>query len=208
LGSATLGTFGRGTVQGSLDGITLTVNYYIVNSEVLRIIDVDTTDTAVGSAYGQGTAQGTFSNASIGTSVFSVGGDSVLYNVVGQFTTEPTEDAAKPKANLRGVHSDGTPPTLGTFAGVADVNESVDGGPIVTAQAFNGTWGLATDGRGSFTFTAPPTDDIAVFGVYAVDPTLNILDPNNSAAGLTGGALLVELDANLVGKAMLARRRG
>jgi hypothetical protein len=203
LGSATLGTFGRGTVQGSLDGITLTVNYYIVNSEVLRIIDVDTTDTAVGSAYGQGTAQGTFSNASIGTSVFSVGGDSVLYNVVGQFTTEPTEDAAKPKANLRGVHSDGTPPTLGTFAGVADVNESVDGGPIVTAQAFNGTWGLATDGRGSFTFTAPPTDDIAVFGVYAVDPTLNILDPNNSAAGLTGGALLVELDANLVGSGLL-----
>jgi hypothetical protein len=198
-------TFGRGTVTGSLDGTTAVVNFYIVNSEVIRLIDVDTTDTAVGSAYGQGTAQGTFTNASIGTSVFSVAGvdDLVLYNVAGRFTTTPTEDDAKPKANLRGVHPDGTPPTLGTFAGVADVNESVDGGPIVTAQAFNGTWGLATDGRGSFTFTAPPTDDIAVFGVYAVDPTLNILDPNNSAAGLTNGALLVELDANLVGSGLL-----
>jgi hypothetical protein len=205
LSTPTLETFGRGTVQGSLDGITTTVNYYIVNSEVLRLIDVDTTDTAVGSSYGQGSAQNTFTNASIGTSVFSMAGvdDLVLYNAVGQFTTTATEDDAKTKSNLRGVHPNGTPPTLGTFAGIADVNESVDGGPLVGPEAFNGTWGLATDGRGNFTFTVGPTDDIALFGVYAVDPTLNILDPNNSGTGLTGGALLVELDENLVGSGLL-----
>jgi hypothetical protein len=204
LGSATLGNFGRGTVQGTLDGITTTVNYYIVSSEVLRLINVDTTDTAVGSAYGQGAAQGTFSNSSINTDVFSVAGvdDLVLYNIAGQFNAIPVEADAKPKANLRGVHANGEP-TLGSFSGVADVNESVDGGPIVTNEPFSGTYSIATDGRGSFTFTAPPTDDIAVFGVYAVDPQLNILDPNNSVAGLTGGALFVELDANLIGNGLL-----
>ncbi|MGD0403143.1 MAG: hypothetical protein ABSB66_08090 [Candidatus Acidiferrales bacterium] len=204
LGSATEGTFGRGTVEGTLDGIALTVNYYIVSPEVIRIIDVDTTDTAVGSAYGQGSSQGTFTNSSIGTSVFSVAGvdDLVLYNVVGQFNTIPVEADAKPKANLRGVHANGQP-TLGTFAGIADANESVDGGPIVTAEAFNGTYDVGTDGRGSFNFTVGPTEDIATFGVYAVDPNLNILDPNNSAVGLSGGALLVELDANLIGSGLL-----
>ncbi len=202
LGTATEGSFGRGTIQGSLDGITTTVNFYIVSPEVIRIINVDATDTAVGSAYGQGTAQGTFTNASIGTSVFSVGGDFVLYNAVGQFNTIPTEDTAKPKANLRGVHPDGTA-GIGIFAGIADVNETVEGGPLATEAAFNGTYDIGTDGRGSFTFTVGPTDDIATFGVYAVDPNLNILDPNNSVAPLNGGALLVELDSNLIGSGLL-----
>src|SRR6204780_4810847 len=42
-------TFGRGTVTGNLDGIT-TVNFYIVNSEVIGLIDVDSTHTDVASA--------------------------------------------------------------------------------------------------------------------------------------------------------------
>jgi hypothetical protein len=204
LGSTSLGSFGRGTVQGSLDGITTTVNYYIVSPEVLRLINVDATDTAVGSAYGQGAAQGTFDNTSIGTSVFSVAGvdDLVLYNVVGQFNAVPNEADAKPKANIRSVHPEGGP-ILGTFAGIADVNESVDGGPIVTAEPFSGTYFVGTDGRGSMNFTVGPTDDIAAFGVYAVDPQLNILDPNNSVPGLVNGALIVELDANLIGSGLL-----
>jgi len=204
LGTATEGTFGRGTIQGSLDGITTTVNFYIVGPEVIRIINVDATDTAVGSAYGQGASAGTFDNTAIGTSVFSVAGvdDLVLYNAVGQFNTIPNEADAKPKANLRSVHPDGGP-ILGTFSGIADVNESVDGGPVAPEAAFNGTYNVGTDGRGSFNFTVGPTDDVAVFGVYAVDPSLNILDPNNSAVGLSGGALVVELDANLIGSGLL-----
>jgi hypothetical protein len=201
-------TFGRGTVTGSLDGTPAVVNFYIVNSEVIRLIDVDTTDTAVGSAYGQGASAGTVTNAFIGTSVFSVAGvdDLVLYNAVGQFTTVPAEADAKPKANLRGVHPNGQL-TLGTFAGIADVNETVDGGPLAPEAAFNGTYSFDSngDGRGNFTFSAGPTDDIAVFGVYAVDPTLNILDPNNppSTTPPTSPALLVELDANLIGNGLL-----
>jgi hypothetical protein len=206
LGSATLGGFGRGTISGSLDGITTTVNYYIVGPEVIRLINVDATDTAVGSAYGQGASAGTFTNASIAQSVFSVAGvnDLVLYNVVGQFTTVATETDAKPKANTRGVHPDGQP-ILGTFAGIADVNESVDGGPTVTAQPFNGTYNVGTDGRGSFNFTLQPTGDVAIFGVYAVDQGLNILDPNNPLPEplVNGGALIVELDANLIGNGLL-----
>jgi hypothetical protein len=206
LGSSSLGSFGRGTVQGSLDGITTTVNYYIVTPEVLRLINVDATDTAVGSAYGQGASAGTFTNASIAQSVFSVAGvnDLVLYNVVGQFDADSNEGDAKPKANTRGVHPDGEP-ILGSFAGIADVNESVDGGPTVTAQPFNGTYNVQTDGRGSFNFTLQPTGDVAIFGVYAVDPALNILDPNNPlpAPLQNGGALIVELDANLIGNGLL-----
>ena len=209
LGSATSGGFGRGTISGKLNGITTTVNYYIVSPEVIRIIIVDTTDTAVGSAYGQGTSAGTFTNASIGQSVFSVAGidNFSLYNAAGQFTTVPTQALAKPKANLRGVHANGTSMD-GTFAGIADVNESANfnnAGPLVTAAAFNGLYDLGTDGRGSFNFTVGPTDDVTTFGVYAVDPTLNILDPNNppSTTPPTSPALLVELDAHLIGNGLL-----
>jgi hypothetical protein len=201
-------TFGRGTVTGNLDGIT-TVNFYIVNSEVIRLIDVDTTDTAVGSAYGQGTTAGSFSPASIGQSAFNISGidDLLLYNGAGQFFTTVDEGDAKPKLNRRPARPQGALPVCTgspcVFEGTADVNESVDGGPIVTDAAFDGTYTLAGNGYGSFTFVDPPTDDVELFGVYAVDPTLNILDPNNSATGLTGGALIAELDTNLVGTGVL-----
>jgi hypothetical protein len=203
-------TFGRGTVTGSIDGTSAVVNFYVVNSEVLRLIDVDATDTAVGSAYGQGTTAGSFSPSSIGASVFSIAGvdDLVLYAGAGQFFTSVVDGGAKPRSNAKPVHPDGgLPACTGTpcsFIGVADVNESLlDGGPIAVEQDFSGTYVLGSNGYGSFTFVAPPTDDVALFGVYAVDPTLNILDPNNSTAGLTGGALIAELDTNLVGTGLL-----
>src|ERR1700691_3196357 len=202
-------TFGRGTVTGSLDGTSAVVNFYIVNSEVIRLIDVDTTDTAVGSAYGQGTTAGSFSPASIGQSAFNISGidDLLLYNGAGQFFTTVDEGDAKPKLNRRPARPQGALPVCTgspcVFEGTADVNESVDGGPIVTDAAFDGTYTLAGNGYGSFTFVDPPTDDVELFGVYAVDPTLNILDPNNSATGLTGGALIAELDTNLVGTGVL-----
>jgi len=44
--------------------------------------------------------------------------------------------------------------------------------------------------------------DIAKFGIYAVDPALNILDPNGPATD-GGGALIAEMDANLVGTGSL-----
>jgi hypothetical protein len=200
-------TFGRGTVTGSLDGTTAVVNFYIVNSEVIRIIDVDATDTAVGSAYGQGTAAGNFAPSSIGQSAFYISGIDDFYNGAGQFFTFVEDAGAKPRANKRPARPEGGAVCSGSeclFDGTADVNESVDGGAIATDAAFDGTYVLASNGYGSFSFVDPPLDtDLVTFGLYAVDPTLNILDPNNSASGLTGGVLIAEMDENLVGTGAL-----
>src|SRR3984957_18120797 len=62
--------FGRGTFTQT--GIATTIAYYIVGPEALRLIDVDSNSTSVGSAFGQGASAGTFTNAAIGNSVFSV----------------------------------------------------------------------------------------------------------------------------------------
>lgn len=203
-------TFGRGTVTGSLDGTTAVVNFYVVNSEVIRLIDVDTTDTAVGSAFGQGSAAGSFAPSSIGQSAFNISGidDLLLYNGAGQFFTFDSGDTAKPKSNKRPARPQGALLCSGAdtcaFEGTADVNESVDGGEVSPDAAFDGTYLLGGNGYGSFTFVDPPTNtDISLFGIYAVDPTLNILDPNNSASGLTGGALILETDTSLVGTGVL-----
>ena len=48
---------------------------------------------------------------------------------------------------------------------------------------------------------ADATGGPATLNVYPVDPTLNILDPNNASGG--GGALLLHTDANLVGSGVL-----
>ncbi|MGB8522055.1 MAG: hypothetical protein WCD43_03730, partial [Candidatus Acidiferrales bacterium] len=168
-------SLGRGAVTGSITGTTA-LNYYVVGPEVLRIINVDTTDTAVGSAYGQGAATGLFTAASIGTSAFLVAGNDVgVYAAAGQFNTDG----------------------VSAFSGVLDENESVLGADVpVQAAAFTGTYTLAPGGNGLLTFTSATTNSVALLGVYAVDPTLNILDPNNPTGG--GGALIAELDS-LVG---------
>jgi len=169
--------FGRGSINNST-GIATSINYYVVGPEVIRIIDVDsaTADTAVGSAYGQG-AVPAFTAGSIGESVFSVENPFTAYAAVGQFKT-----------------------TAGThFNGVGDLNE-LNNGIQLTAQAIHGTYTLASDGYGSMTFN-PTYGDVSVFGIYAVDPTLNILDPNATTDG--GGALIAEMDENLIGTGQL-----
>ena len=65
--SATISTadgFGRGTITVANGNIATTVIYYIIGPEAIRIIDMDATDSGVGSAFGQGT--GTFSSTSLG----------------------------------------------------------------------------------------------------------------------------------------------
>jgi hypothetical protein len=170
-------SLGRGNVIGGLAS-ALSINYYVVGPEVLRTIDVDTTDTTVGSAYGQGAAL-VFSAGSIGTSVFNVGSSLGLYAAAGQFTTDGS-------ANITG--------------GTGDENESVLNGtaPAIGATPLAGTYALAANGYGSITFTSGNLNSVSVLGVYAVDPSLNILDPNNPGAGVGGGALIAEMDS-LVG---------
>jgi hypothetical protein len=172
-------SLGRGNVIGGLAG-AVTINYYVVGPEVLRTINADATDTAVGSAYGQG-ATPAFSLASIGPAdVFNVGSSLGFYAVAGQLTTDSN-------GNITG--------------GTGDENESVLNGnpPVLGATPLLGTYLMGADGYGSITFTSTNLNSVAVFGVYAVDPTLNILDPNNPLpAGEIGGALIAEMDS-LVG---------
>jgi hypothetical protein len=169
--------FGRGSINDST-GIATSINYYVVGPEVFRIVDVDsaTADTAAGSAYGQG-AVPSFSDGSIGESVFAVENPFTAYAAVGQFKTST------------GTH----------FNGVGDLNE-LNNEVQLTAQSIHGTYTLASDGYGSMTFS-PTYGDVSIFGIYAVDPSLNILDPNATTDG--GGALVAEMDENLVGTGQL-----
>ena len=164
--------FGRGTISNT--GLPLSLNYYVVGPEAIRIIDVDSSDAAVGSGFGQGT--GTFSSASLGSSVFAIQSNSEgnLFAAAGQFTTDPTD------------------PNDGTFTGVADDNE-YDNVLIVPQAPITGTYKIPSNGYGSLTITPGDLGSVSVLGIYMTDPLLNLNDPNNTADGL-GGGLVADLD--------------
>ena len=186
--------FGRGTVTNNA-GFSVSLIYYVVAPEVIRLINVDKTDTAVGSAFGQG-ANASFSNASIRQSVFSIENNPSGYAAAGQFSTLPGADAIRSNSNA--VVQQGQP-TTSDFNGVADLNE-LDGS-VLTAAPISGTFTLAGNGYGTFNFDGG-FGDITTLGLYAVDPALNILDPNNPSAG-GSDAVLAEMDSNLVGTGAL-----
>jgi hypothetical protein len=173
---------GRGTITGT--AIATTFAYYIVGPEAIRIIDVDATDSGVGSAFGQGT--GTFSNASLGSSVFGVESNSwqgPFYAAAGMFTADSA---------------------AGTFTGIADDNEQ---GTAISSVAISGTYSIASNGYGSLTI--PPVSgvgqlgDVSALGIYMTDPNLNLLDPNNLSGFPGGGALIADLDWIVVGTGIL-----
>ena len=78
-------SLGRGTITNNA-GFPVSLNYYVVGPEVIRIVNVDATDTAVGSAFGQG-SNPSFSNGSIRQSVFSLENSPTGYAAAGQFST-------------------------------------------------------------------------------------------------------------------------
>lgn len=175
LGTAFTGTitgadaFGRGSITTGALGISL--NYYMVGPEAIRIINVDDSgDSAVGSVFGQGT--GTFGNTSLGPSVFGVQSNSLgsLYAAAGMFTV----------------------PTSGTFTGVADDDE-FDNDVIVPDAAISGNYDVGSNGYGSLTITPGDLGDVSTLGIYMTDPNLNLNDPNNTS-GEFGGALVADLD--------------
>ncbi|MGA8500947.1 MAG: hypothetical protein WB683_05320 [Candidatus Sulfotelmatobacter sp.] len=181
--------FGRGVLTSSLEyGSTgILFNYYVVGPEVIRIIDVDPstteagTDSAVGSAFGQGTNATAGANASLGASIFGVSGDPFGFNyaTAGEFVTNATN------GSFSGVGEDAE---LGTFISGA---ASVIGGP----------YSIAANGYGSLTINGFGADsDVSAMQVYATDPTLDLMDPNNANGNLDlGGALLLDFDAVLAG---------
>ena len=173
-GLGTADAFGRGQITNAPFGVN--VVYYIVGAQAMRIIDMDTADEAVGSAYSQGT--GTFSNASLGNSVFIDQGnfaESFLYAAVGEIA-----------------------PSGGNFTGVADINEQGTGAAaFLDAAGIAGTYTIASDGYGSLTINPATLMDVTKLGIYMVDSSVNVNDPNNSVGG--GGALIVDLSANVLG---------
>ncbi len=178
--TVSLGTadaFGRGTVTSST-GILF--NYYVVGPEVVRIIDVDATDAAVGSAFGQGTNATAATNASLPNSVFAASGNpwsGIYYGTAGQITTVSS-----------------TSP--GTFTGVgeeAELETFISG----AASLLAGSYSIAPNGYGNLTIGGFGGGNVSAFQVYATDPTLNLMDPNNTSGG--GGVLLLDTDDALAG---------
>jgi hypothetical protein len=172
--------FGRGTIGGfSIDGFPIALNYYIVGPKVIRIIDVDTTDSSVGSAFSQGA--NAFTNASLGSSVFAVAGNpwTAGIDAVGQFSTNNTSSSPA------------------DFSGVGDDYEPVNGAASAPAFPIAGTYSVGANGYGSMTLKPFSLGDFNRLGIYMTDPTLNLNDPNNPAGG--GGALVLDLDIVLSG---------
>jgi hypothetical protein len=182
---------GRGTINLTIpsedDGTdleTMQFAYYVVGPKVYRLVEIDGDFFASGSVYGQGTA--TFSSTSLGGSfVFGLAGDEDFsfgtYAAAGQFTGDGTSAFS---------------------AGVMDINDgdgpSVLAGSLIDAEYFaepNGYAGFTVSDDGGL------TDGLSTFGVYLVDPALNITDPNSTTGG--GGALMIELDDDNVGSGIV-----
>ena len=177
-------SFGRGTFTDTPIGATLA--YYVIGTEALRFIDIDSSettpyDTGVGSAFGQGT--GTFSSSSLGTFVFEDLGNPwfVFSDATGMITTNP----------------DG-----GTFSGVGDLNEDGTFSAAVVISSDGTSYSIASNGYGGLMFPEEDFGDVTQFGIYMTDPKLNLNDPNNTTSG-TGGALMADLSINTFGTGVI-----
>ena len=189
--TASLGSidvYGRGVITGISIPVTgqspqnLNIAYYLVGTKALRLIDIDSSITAAGSAFSQGANATSAANAGLGQSVFAVASNTNVLNTtyfvtLGQFSTSNTSSQT---ADL---------------AGVADEDELAQ--PIKTA-AITGTYQIQSNGYGTLSITSANLGSVTSLGVYLTDPALNLSDPNNSTSGV-GGALLLDLDATLTG---------
>ena len=150
--------------------------FYMVSPKVLRLFEDDNLDLMGGSAYAQGTTA-TLS----GNFVFEHAGWSSTGRTVaaGQFAANGTSTIT---GGVSDSNAGGAPPTISTMA-----------------KAVSGTFALNTNQTGTLNLT--DAAGTSTFNLYMVDPTLNILDPNNSSGG--GGALLLHTDANINGTGIL-----
>jgi hypothetical protein len=175
--AAAADSFQRSVITGITDPLTstaVTFAAYAVGPEAMRIIDVDFTDTGLGSALGQGSA--TFDDTALSAGVFAeIGQWSQVYGTAGEFNTDGAGNIL-----------------TGSFA---DVNELDNALQIIGQDQSGGVYdlvGSGINGYGSMTLTNN------VLGVYMVDPALNVNDPNNTTTDV-GGALILDLDTGLPG---------
>jgi len=146
--------------------------YYIVSAKVLRILEG--TDIQQNWIGGSAYAQGTASTTLSGNYVYQHSGWSSTGRTVaaGQFTANATTITG----GVSDSNAGGSPPTAPTMAHVS---------------------GTYTNGTMNLSDAAGPS----TFNVYIVDPTLNILDPNNTTGG--GGVLLLHTDAAINGTGLI-----
>jgi hypothetical protein len=159
---------------------TRTFTFYIVNSKVLRFIEDDGVDYTGGSAYAQGTA---------GTAALS---GNYVYRHAGWTATSRIVAAGEFAASGGSVTS-----------GLSDANTYGSPSVPATGKPVSGTYAFTTNLDTTVSGTATLTDaaGASTFNVYVVDPTLNILDPNNASG--TGGALLLHTDAAVNGTGLV-----
>lgn len=153
--------------------------FYMVSPKVLRLFEDDNVDLMGGSAYAQGAAPMTLSGR-------------FVYQHEGWSSTGRTVAAGQFIAN--GASS--------VTGGISDANVG-GAAPTMTSlgKAVSGTFAIGANLAGTLNLTDAASTAMSTFNVYMVDPTINMLDPNNSSGG--GGALLLHTDANINGTGML-----
>ncbi len=150
--------------------------FYMVGPEVYRAVELDGNFVAGGSLYGAAaTPAAGFDVTSItGNFAFNDNGFGFAGPVgfAGQFTADGAGNLA---------------------TGFSDSNE---GTAIIANGAVAGTYSIpdSTMPRVAIVLTAGNSGDLINFFAYLVDPTINILDPNNAIVG--AGALLMNSDGS------------
>jgi hypothetical protein len=85
---------------------------------------------------------------------------------------------------------------------VSDSNSGGSPTTVTKGTAVTGTYTISGSPSGTLgTLNLTDAAGAPTFNLYLVDPTLNILDPSNSAGG--GGALLLHTDASIIGTGIL-----
>jgi len=166
---------GRGRITISAFSFGKIFVFYIVNNKVLRLFEDDGIDFTGGSAY----AQSSTAPPQSGNFVYQHSGWSSTGRTIGagQFTADAGGSIT---------------------AGVSSSNAG--GAPTVPSSATTAS-GMYQPGAIPGTLTLADAAGAQTFHVYPVDPTLNILDPNNKSGG--GGALLLHTDTKIVGSGVL-----
>ncbi|MGA9307442.1 MAG: hypothetical protein WBW31_18735 [Candidatus Sulfotelmatobacter sp.] len=176
--------YGRGGITGFTDpnngNAPISLVYYLVGPEVLRIIDIDFNDALVGSAYGQGSAT-SFDSTVLSKDVFGI-----LDNT--------SDELVVAAGQLVAVNT-----AVGTFSATFTGEGDDDEGGAITVSgtpggvAGNYSFSNTVLGYGSMTGITG-LGSVHKLGLYATDPTLNLLDPNNTTASNLGAALVLGLD--------------
>jgi hypothetical protein len=178
--------YGRGTITFTWG---LSFAYYAVQGQALRLVGQNSPNWLVGgNMFGQGEAgaNATFSNASLT-------GDYVLFEA-GETLTGTLALAGLFSADGAGR----------VVSGVVDTN---DGGMTTFGSIANlASYAIAGDGSGSLALpaTVDSAGNVSSLVVFAVNPAINILDPNSASGG--GGALVMDYESSAVATGYIVPR--